>query len=38
MGRSDSQRWTVHTTGTLTNIRLILTTQVTHLFSLRVAP
>ena len=37
-GRVDSQRWTVHTTGTLTNIRLIQTTQVTHLFSLRVAP
>jgi curved DNA-binding protein CbpA len=37
-GRIDSQRWTVHTTGTLTKIRLIQTTQVTHLFSLRVAP
>lgn len=37
-GRFDSQRWTVHTTGTLTKIHLIQTTQVTHLFSLRVAP
>ena len=37
-GRIDSQRWTVHTTGTLTGIRLIETTQVTRLFSLRVAP
>ena len=36
--RFNSQRWTVHTTGTLTKIRLIQTTQVTHLFSLRVAP
>jgi hypothetical protein len=30
-GRFDSQRWTVHTTGTLTNILLIQTTPVTHL-------
>jgi hypothetical protein len=30
-GRSDSQRWTVHTTGTLTKILLIQTTPVTHL-------
>ena len=37
-GRFDSQRWTVHTTGTLTKILLIQTTQVTHLFSLCVAP
>ena len=37
-GRFDSQRWTVHTTGTLTKILLIQTTQVTHLFSLCAAP
>jgi hypothetical protein len=30
-GRFDSQRWTVHTTGTLTKILLIQTTPVTHL-------
>jgi hypothetical protein len=30
-GRFDSQRWTVHTTGTLTEILLIQTTPVTHL-------
>ena len=30
-GRFDPQRWTVHTTGTLTKILLIQTTPVTHL-------
>jgi len=30
-GRFDSQRWTIHTTGTLTKILLIQTTPVTHL-------
>lgn len=30
-GRFDPQRWTVHTTGTLTKIVLIQTTPVTHL-------
>jgi hypothetical protein len=30
-GRFDSQRWTVHPTGTLTKILLIQTTPVTHL-------
>ena len=30
-GRSDSQRWTIHTTATLTKIVLIQTTPVTHL-------
>jgi DnaJ domain len=30
-GRFDSQRWTVHTTSTLTKILLIQTTPVTHL-------
>jgi hypothetical protein len=30
-GRFDSQRWTVHTTGTLTRILLIRTTPVTHI-------
>jgi len=29
--RFDSQRWTIHTTGTLTKILLIQTTPVTHL-------
>ena len=31
LGRFDSQRWTVRTTGTLTKILLIQTTPVTHL-------
>jgi len=30
-GRFDSQRWTIHTTGTLTRILLIQTTPATHL-------
>jgi hypothetical protein len=30
-GRFDPQRWTIHTTGTLTKILLIQTTPVTHL-------
>ena len=30
-GRFDSQRWTIHTTGTLTKILVIQTTPVTHL-------
>jgi len=30
-GRFDSQRWTIHTTGTLTKILLIQTTPATHL-------
>ena len=30
-GRSDPQRWTIHTTGTLTKILLIQTTPVTPL-------
>ena len=30
-GRFDSQRWTVHTTGTLTKILLIKTSPVTHI-------
>jgi len=30
-GRSDSQRWTIHTTATLTKIILIQTTAVTFL-------
>ena len=30
-GRFDSQRWTIHTTGTLTRVLLIQTTPVTHL-------
>ena len=30
-GRFDPQRWTIHTTGTLTKIRLVQTAPVTHL-------